>query len=516
MKKLAFIVLSLFLFTGCLYTSTYQKTVIPFLDEKNGIEPWITDLTAKNTKLLKNISAKNKNSYHQPYDKTGAIEMGCFHYFLADGALYKSNGTTIGTKIDDNIEDFQFSKLVKMNNRLFFSLINQPSIFAVHPKEGYSASIIHYFNQSKHKRKVVDFSANAYGDNFIIIVSRELRQDSGYIYELYLGDAKGSKTTFINFELDTKADIDIKKVFVTKNKIYLLGEDGSMWRTKNSKNLPEKVLFLPYEAEKKVNSCSLINDTNNLYFSYDKHIYKSNNTEFAKPINREPIDKYTELYKIFNNHIIYSSITKQTKLCAIDLKTRKSKVLATSKKLLPSCDNPIVKSRQAKSNERFEFLSEKFDKKIFGVVKKALYALESNEIKKFQSTIHPKRGITLSVNTYFNDANLNFSKDNFIDIYKKREQFFWGEDETKGDSINMTLYDYVQGFPKKISRVSKIIKLDNLKNFSNTKEQNIKGYEIYWVGEENPEYNWMGLVVILQKYENSWYMVGMLNDYWTP
>ena len=81
MKKLAFIVLSLFLFTGCLYTSTYQKTVIPFLDEKNGIEPWITDLTAKNTKLLKNISAKNKNSYHQPYDKTGAIEMGCFHYF---------------------------------------------------------------------------------------------------------------------------------------------------------------------------------------------------------------------------------------------------------------------------------------------------------------------------------------------------------------------------------------------------------------------------------------------------
>jgi ELWxxDGT repeat protein len=519
MKQIIRILPLLLIFFGCSQTSAYQKTIIPFADSKHGLEPWITDLTVKNTKLLKNISPKDENSYSYPYDKVGSIEMGCFHYFLTDWALYKSNGSKIGTKIDDNINDFKFSKLVKFNNKLYFSLSDQPSIFEVHPQEGYSASEIYYFNQSKHKRKVVDFVADAYGKNLLMLVSRELKQGAGFVYELYLGDAKGNEFIQLDFELDTLAEINLLKLFVTKSMIYLLGEDGSIWRCENSETLPDKkVYFLPYEPKREIERYSIISDENNFYFYNNKYIYKSNESEFAKAIIKEPLDADIEFHKVFNNHLIYTATSSDyknfyKKLCELDLKTGKSQELAQSVIPYVISDPPPVFKIKFDSSARFEYFSDKFERKEFSVVKIVLDALENNKTKALQNIIHPKHGIILSANTFFDDASLHFSKNYFIDIYDKKETLYWGEDETKGDRINMSLSDYLQILPAGTKDVSKVKELKEFKNFP---RKDIKGYEIYWVGKDNPEYSWSGLVVILQEYQGEWYVVGMLVDYWTP
>ncbi len=151
----------------------------------------------------------------------------------------------------------------------------------------------------------------------------------------------------------------------------------------------------------------------------------------------------------------------------------------------------------------------------FKVVKIALHALKNHEIKTLQRLIHPIGGLTLSANTYFDKtSDFHFSKESIIETYDKKQTLYWGEDETKGDSTYMTLAAYLQGLPSDMQQISKVKQLKDFKNFP--QKNHLQGFELYWIGKENPEYNWKGLVIILQSYHDRWYVVGMLQDYWTP
>ena len=54
-------------------------------------------------------------------------------------------------------------------------------------------------------------------------------------------------------------------------------------------------------------------------------------------------------------------------------------------------------------------------------------------------------------------------------------------------------------------------------NFSDTKEKQLKAYEVYWyLDENNKEYAYPGLVLTLEAYQGKWKVVGITKDYWTP
>jgi len=50
------------------------------------------------------------------------------------------------------------------------------------------------------------------------------------------------------------------------------------------------------------------------------------------------------------------------------------------------------------------------------------------------------------------------------------------------------------------------------------KLKNLKGFKCHlWINKDSDtkEYDWLGLVMILEKYKNEWYIVGLFRDRWT-
>ena len=81
----------------------------------------------------------------------------------------------------------------------------------------------------------------------------------------------------------------------------------------------------------------------------------------------------------------------------------------------------------------------------------------------------------------------------------------------------MSLYDYMLKLAKPLNDISKIEKLKTLKGFHCPSGMKCKGYEVFWIHErsETKEYDWQGLVVILEKYQGKWYVAGLFRDRWT-
>lgn len=65
--------------------------------------------------------------------------------------------------------------------------------------------------------------------------------------------------------------------------------------------------------------------------------------------------------------------------------------------------------------------------------------------------------------------------------------------------------------------ISKIDPMDTFKNFPKDGHAELKAYEVYWINEQSKtkEYDWLGLVVVLEEYQGEWYIVGLMRDRWT-
>ncbi|CAA6822345.1 MAG: Unknown protein [uncultured Sulfurovum sp.] len=173
---------------------------------------------------------------------------------------------------------------------------------------------------------------------------------------------------------------------------------------------------------------------------------------------------------------------------------------------------------QYQSDQKIKELSKTFTSPAFTIVGQLMNTLRHKDEKAIQKIIHPKSGLRLSALSYFDKkSSQHFSQKTFLENYNSRNKLFWGHTEAKGDVIQKDLYAYLEELPSDVPHISKVIVLNDLKNYPKNHNQTVKAYEIYWtLDEEHKEYAYQGLVVILEQYENQWYLVGITKDYWTP
>ena len=137
----------------------------------------------------------------------------------------------------------------------------------------------------------------------------------------------------------------------------------------------------------------------------------------------------------------------------------------------------------------------------------------------FLSYIHPVKGIVMTWHVRFGGKeDMRFGYDDIKNIEKNRYQKIdWGPTYAKGDDVFMSLYDYMDALSLAISDITKIETLKELKGFTCHAESECKGYEVFWINDasDTKEYDWLGLVLILEKYHDKWYVVAMLRDRWT-
>ena len=144
-----------------------------------------------------------------------------------------------------------------------------------------------------------------------------------------------------------------------------------------------------------------------------------------------------------------------------------------------------------------------------------LKALQSQNLSKIKSFIHPKYGIYITGDIHFAGYNIKFSRKRFAKFYNSPKEFVWGSDYGKGDPIKMSLRKMMH-LKLPLNRVSKITPLPKLKYFKAIKGYTLKGFEFFWNGTgKAPEFNWRGADVIMAKINGKWYAVGFLWNRWT-
>lgn len=139
--------------------------------------------------------------------------------------------------------------------------------------------------------------------------------------------------------------------------------------------------------------------------------------------------------------------------------------------------------------------------------------------KNIASFMHPKKTITLSYSTHFLRKNdKTFKRADFVNLEKSRyKKLYWGRDENSEEKIYMSLYNYMKKLKKPhFYETMKVMKLKNLKGFTCLSKKCV-GYEILWQNNhtQTDAQDWHGVVVILEKYQGKWYIVGLLRDRWT-
>lgn len=140
----------------------------------------------------------------------------------------------------------------------------------------------------------------------------------------------------------------------------------------------------------------------------------------------------------------------------------------------------------------------------------------SDEIKEY---IHPVKGLVLTWNVLFGAKDdKHFTIENIVPIRDfDKKKIHWGKTYGKGDDVYMNLYGYFAMLTRPIRDITEIEKLKDLKGFKNNNSVDQVGYEVFWINEksETKEYDYLGLVVILEVYQGKWYVVGLLRDRWT-
>ncbi len=154
------------------------------------------------------------------------------------------------------------------------------------------------------------------------------------------------------------------------------------------------------------------------------------------------------------------------------------------------------------------------EKKVRDVVS-ALNRLKDGSTNAFAAYVHPLKGVTMTWYTHFG-YNRHFSRTEIEKAQKNQNNaLYWGTRESNGEAVRMSLLDYMRMLSRPLLDMTKIEKLQDLKGFQCDKTQTCKGYEVRWMVDPKVSNDWLGLVIIFEKYRGKWYVVGLLRDRWT-
>jgi len=298
-----------------------ESTVIKFVDEEHGQEPWITNLTSKGTHLLKDIDKGKMSSFAFFGGDDQSVSLNGYQYFIASNSIYRSDGTAKRTKVEGNIDEMQINNLVKYNNKLYFTINDQPSLYRVFPRgQAISASSILTFDQSKVSREILSIESGAFDNKMLLLIHSQMHKGNGKSYDLRLSNGQRGWSKILNYQPKPShgSPKRLARIFITGRNIYLLDDyESEIWKIRNTTQAPKIAQLTKFTLPKDValNPTAILADKNHLYFaSLQGDIYKTDGSQKrTKKINKTKLknEDYFKFVKLFKNHIIVHAITGQ-------------------------------------------------------------------------------------------------------------------------------------------------------------------------------------------------------------
>lgn len=161
--------------------------------------------------------------------------------------------------------------------------------------------------------------------------------------------------------------------------------------------------------------------------------------------------------------------------------------------------------------------SNNIKKRLLGIVDALQELQATGNTEALLPYVHPLKGVTMNWGTRFlGYSNKNFSYTQIKTLNKHRYQtIYWGSTGGNNMAVHKSLLGYMQMLSQPVSDITKIEKLKDLKGFSSGVKEQCRSYEVFWLAEQKKSNDWLGLVVIFEKYKGKWYIVGLLRDRWT-
>jgi len=122
------------------------------------------------------------------------------------------------------------------------------------------------------------------------------------------------------------------------------------------------------------------------------------------------------------------------------------------------------------------------------------------------------------------DRDLVFKKDDLKNFFENQKFYTWGSFDGTGDDISLTPSKYYEKFIYPVDyKNAEQIGYNKVLSSGNMLENQFDVYENpivveYYFSGFNPEYeglDWRSVRLVFEKYEDAWFLVGIINNQWT-
>jgi hypothetical protein len=161
----------------------------------------------------------------------------------------------------------------------------------------------------------------------------------------------------------------------------------------------------------------------------------------------------------------------------------------------------------------------------------AILAIRDHNLAKLAGLIHPVKGVTFSPYAYVRplqgapgEADLVFSRSQLESLWSDPTVYVWGTFDGSGEPIELSFREYYERFiydadfaqPDVIGYDVVVGQGNTISNIA-TVYPNAVLVEYHFEGFD-PEYagmDWRSLRLVIEEYEGSWYLLGIVHDEWT-
>jgi hypothetical protein len=164
---------------------------------------------------------------------------------------------------------------------------------------------------------------------------------------------------------------------------------------------------------------------------------------------------------------------------------------------------------------------------ILQVAREVIDAFKAKDGKKLALWVHPEKGLRFSPSAFVNAASdLVFLKVQIETFWTDKKIYTWGYADATGEPINMTPSQYSREYimnrnfssPSSIS-VNSDKATGNTSNNAALVYPNAIRVEYYIAPSLRaniPGLDWAALRLVFEKNGDSWFLVGVIHDEWTP
>lgn len=156
---------------------------------------------------------------------------------------------------------------------------------------------------------------------------------------------------------------------------------------------------------------------------------------------------------------------------------------------------------------------------------KVIHAIKDKDSETISDFVYPGKGVRFTPYTHVSlNSDVVFNKEEMKNFFKDKDTYLWGYYDGKGDEIRLTPSKYYEEFIYTEDFINaEKVGYNEVLSSGNMIENQFEVYENpivveYYFSGFNPDYagmDWKSIRLVFEQYEDSWKLVGIINNQWT-